>query len=196
MVIISSCGFQIKDKCGDLLKLVKNRKVFICTNALDREIKKNQFVENAKINISPLASRIDYGTLDVDNILKYVNYYDCIYMAGGNVKLLSETLNHKEVKQGLEKFINSGKLFITQGNAGLIVIKDLSYLDNITSSITEEDFNYPKLQYAKLNTLALTDKKIIVFPNNINYFKSACKFYEKKNRTALTYIDNGEFIVL
>lgn len=196
MVIISSCGLQIKDKCGDLLKLVKNKKVFVCTNSLDREIKKNQFVDKAKENISDLVARLDDGELTVDNISKFINYYDCIYLAGGNVRLLGEMLNHKEIKEGLLKFINSGKIFITEGNASLIVIDDLSYINQITSSITEESMIYKNIDYSKIKTLSLTGEKIIVQVDNLNFFRSACKLYEKQNRANLIYLFNGDFCVI
>lgn len=196
MVIISSCGLQIKDKCGDLLKLVKNKKVFVCTNSLDREIKKNQFVDKAKENISDLVARLDDGELTVDNISKFINYYDCIYLAGGNVRLLGEMLNHKEIKEGLLKFINSGKIFITEGNASLIVIDDLSYINQITSSITEENMIYKNIDYSKIKTLSLTGEKIIVQVDNLNFFRSACKLYEKQNRASLTYLFNGDIFVI
>lgn len=196
MVIISSCGFQLKDKCGDLLKLVKNKKLFVCTNAIDRDIKKSQYLDKTKENISQLVARLDYGEFTTDNIVKFANYYDCIYLAGGNVKLLSEMLNHKEINEALLKYINCGKLFITEGNASLILIDSLDYINQITLNVSEEHDIYKSIDYSKINTLALTSEKIIVHVDNLNFFRSACKLYERKNRVSLKYLFDGEFIVL
>ena len=196
MVILTSCGLKIKEKCGDLLKLVRNKKVLICSNGLNLSSKKDT-LNTISLNIQDLVVRLDEDELNVDNVYKYIDYYDCIYIAGGNIKLLSEMLNHKEIYQSIHNFIKKGKILITEGMATLITTHNLDYIDHIIANFDEEDNIYKKLNYSLIKTLNLTKEKIIVHSNCLSkFFKGSCKFVEKQNRLTFTYLKDGDIIVL
>ena len=196
MVILTSCGLQIKEKCGDLLKLVNKRKVFIMINAVDNSLK-SQLTNSIENNIKDIASRVDCGELTAENISKYIDYYDCIYLAGGNIKKLSEMINHKEIKDGLLYFIDKGKTLITEDTSTLLAVDNLKYLNQITNSLDEEDKIYKDIDYSSLNNLALTKEKIIVHADKIKpHFQGACRLVERQNRLSIRFLKDGEILVL
>ena len=197
MVILSANGFQDKDKCGELLKIIKNKKVFVCTNAIERELYKKKIYQTAKDNIDEVPSRFDGGDLNLENVYRYLDYYDCIYLAGGSLNLLSDMLSVTEMKEALLKFINKGKIFITQGLSSLIAVENLEYLNFIVNCLSEENKLYPHFNYSSIKTLSLTKDKIVFCPSSLpKVFQGACKIAEKQNRISLTYLKDNEFIVL
>lgn len=132
-----------------------------------------------------------------DNIKNYITYYDCIYIADGSLRKLSETLTHQEVKDSLLSFINSGKIFITEGVSSLITVDNLDYVNFIVKSFDEENSIYPRINYSTLKTLKLTTEKIIVYSDKLpKYFQGACRIAENHYKLPLTYLYKGELMVL
>lgn len=197
MVILTANGFQNKENCSDLLKIVKNKKVFICTNAIDRDIYKKKCYEKNFAFLNGLPSRLDGGDLTCENIYKYQDYYDCIFIAEGNIKKLGDSLNNKEVKEGLLKFVSRGKTLICEGLSSLIATQNLDYINAVLNCLDEENDFYKSLNYSSITTLGLTKEKIIVYPNILRgKFQGACKLAEKQNRISFRYLKDDEFIVL
>lgn len=197
MVILSANGFQNKEKCGELLKVVKNKKVLVCTNAIEREIYKKSYFEIVNKLLSDIVTEINIDDLNSDNVLTYITYYDCIYIADGNLKRLSEMLTHQEVEDGILSFINSGKIFITEGKSSLITVDNLEYVNFIVKSLDEENNIYPTINYSTLKTLKLTTEKIIVCADALpKHFQGACRITENHYKLSLTYLHEGELIVL
>ena len=196
MVILSSSGFQINDKCGELKKLVRNRKVFICNNAIERPLYKKKHFQNIQQNIGELVARVDEGELTVENAFKYTEYYDCIYLAEGNLRILSDTLKRKDIESALRNFINSGKTLITEGIAGHLLCADLDYLNFIANTIDQPKI-YDHINYAILTSLQLTKEKYIFHVNKLKKsLKGACKLAEKHYRTTINLLNDGEMVVL
>ena len=197
MVILTSSGLKDKEKSGDLLKLVKNKKVFICNNAIERKLYRESHFKVLKENIQDVVVRLDEGELNSENIQKYIEYYDCIYLAEGNLRILSDMLGNKVVKQSILNFINKGKLFMTEGLSTYIASDSLEYLNYIIKSLDQEDMIYNNINYEILNNLALTNKKFIVHADNLTKkFKGACRLAEKNMKLSLKFLNDGEFVVL
>lgn len=196
MVIVTANGYQDKEKCNELLKIIKNKKVFVCTNAIERDLLKKKHFEILKENVDGFPLRFDGGDLTSDIAYKWTDYYDCIYIAGGSLRNLSEMLDRKEIKDSLLKFVNRGKILITEGLASLIVCNNLDYVNDIVASLDEENDIYKSINYSSINTLNLTKEKIIVFFKKLpKHFQGACKVAEKLNRISLTILKENEFAV-
>lgn len=196
MVILTANGFQNKENCSELKKLLKNKKVYICTNAINQSFYKNQAYNLIKENMGSTAIRIDGGDLNIDNAYRYCDYYDCIYITSGNLRLLSETICFSQVKESLLKFVNRGKLLLIEGNSSLIAVDNLDYINQILKSLTQDLNDYPSLNYSALKTLSLTNEKVVVDLNHLpKQFKGACKLAEKNLKTSFSYIKENEFII-
>lgn len=197
MVIVSSNGFRNKDKISELVKTVKNKRVYICTNAIEKSSSKEKLFSLLKENIEDFTKTLEYGELTAENINKYVDFYDCIYMAEGSLQKISDMLSCNEIKEGLLKFIDSGKLFITEGTSGHIVTDNLEYLNFMIKAVDEENKIYKCLDYKSLNTLGITNEKYIFHINKLlRKFKGALKLAEKKYRISITEIADDDFVVV
>ena len=197
MVILSSSGFQNKEKMCELKKTVKNKKVYVCTNAIEKQKDKDKVFDLIKENIQDTTAKVDQGELTTENINRYIEYYDCIYLAEGDLRRLNEMLSHKQIKEGLLKFIDNGRLFITEGLSGHIASDNLHYLNFILQSLDEEDKIYKFIDYSNLITLDLSKEKYLFHANKlVRKFQGACKLAEKNYRTSIIRIDDGDFVVL
>jgi hypothetical protein len=203
MVILSSCGLKVKEKCGDLLKVVQNKSVLcaVIDKNEDDFIKICQNVEGCVKNISKIC-------LNANNITEILNF-DCLYIMENNIHKLCKLFNNENVRKTILKFIELGLCVICEGESSLIFLNDLSYIDElcnrIVKSFSENSIKQvmKKLCFvsddavAKNNGLGLSNEKLLFHVQHFDKeFLGICKLYEKAYNVNFTYLKDGDFIIV
>ena len=130
------------DSYQDIIEVLKDKNVAIIPNAkLIAEDRTNSRVAKEELNKNNITA--DIIDLDKDNL--DLNYYNALYLSGGEPKNLMDSIINANLYDYIKDFVDKGNIVIGQSAGAMIFCKD--YYDTTTKSllVQHNGFDYSKL---------------------------------------------------
>ena len=126
---------------NDIINVLQNKQVAIIPNAkLINEDRTNSSVAKKELNKNNIKADI----IDIDSNKLDLNYYDALYLSGGEPKNLMDSINNAHLFNDIKRFIDSGGIIIGQSAGAMIFCKN--YYDTTTKRllIMNNGYDYSK----------------------------------------------------